>query len=119
MSKSRDQIESIQPSSSDESTAVSGQLSSQSARTDNTPTSTQTTKPVLPPMLSEEKKEFTTPPTTEKTRQHALVLKVALAYLRKTGMVKRYQVLSPDGETVLRLRYEFDLSQWTPDLDLK
>jgi hypothetical protein len=70
---------------------------------------------MLPPVLG----EFTTPPTTEKTRQHAMVLRVALSYLMRAGLVKQYKVLSQDGATVLKLRFEFDMSQWTNGLEPK
>jgi hypothetical protein len=116
MSKFKDQTGNTPQSSSGENTEVLERPSSPSARTDNTQTSTQTTSLPLPPMLSS---ELTTPPTTEKARQHALVLRVALSYFLKTGLVKRYKVLSPDGATVQKLRFEFDMSLWTHDLEPK
>jgi hypothetical protein len=48
-----------------------------------------------------------------------MVLRVALSYLMRAGLVKQYKVLSPDGATVLRLRFEFDMAQWTKDLHPK
>jgi hypothetical protein len=119
MSKSREVTGNTPQSSSGESTEVLERPSLQSAKRDNTQNSTPTTSPLLPPMLSNDQSAFTTPPTTEKTRQHALVFKVALSYLLKVGLVKRYKVLSPDGATVQRLRFEIDMTAWTQDLELK
>jgi hypothetical protein len=119
MYKSKDLIGDTQQSSLDESTGASVQPSLQLASSDNTPTSTQTTNQPLPPMLPDEQKDTTTPPTTEKSRQHAMVLRVALSYFLKTGLAKKYKVLSPDGATVLKIRYEFDMSKWTKDLEPK
>jgi hypothetical protein len=119
MSKFKDQTGSTPQSSSGESTEVLERPSSPSARTDNTQTSTQTTREPLTPMLPPVLGEFTTPPTTEKTRQHAMVLRVALSYLMRAGLVKQYKVLSQDGATVLKLRFEFDMSQWTNGLEPK
>jgi hypothetical protein len=119
MYKSKDRTESTPQSSLDESTEALVQPSLQSASSDNTLTSTQTTNQPLPPILPGEKSALTTPPTTEKSRQHAMVLRVALSYFLKTGLVKKYQVLSPDGATVQKIRYEFDMSKWTRDLEPK
>lgn len=119
MYKSKDQTEDTPQSFSGGSTEALVQPSLQSAKTDSMPTSTQTTNPPLPHMLSDAPEGLTTPPTTEKARQHAMVLKVALSYLLKTGLVKRFKVLSPDGTTVMKIRYEFDMSQWTDGLEPK
>jgi hypothetical protein len=119
MSRFKDQTGNTPPSSSGENTEVLERPSSLSVSTDNTQTSTQTTNQPLQPMLPPVLEGLTTPPTTEKTRQHAMVLRVALSYLMRAGLVKQYKVLSPDGATVLKLRFEFDLAQWTKDLHPK
>ena len=67
----------------------------------------------------------TTPVITEKTRQHAMFMRIALKALLKEGLIKRYEVRSkvePGSTTppkVQRIRYEFDLSLWTEELELK
>jgi hypothetical protein len=119
MSKFKDQTENTPPLSLDEKTEVKAPPSLRLASSDNTQTFTQTTSQPLVPMLPPALEGFTTPPTTEKTRQHAMVLRVALSYLMRAGLVKQYKVLSPDGAIVLKLRFEFDMSQWTKDLEPK
>ena len=125
MSKFKDQTGNTPPLSLDGNTGASAQPSSQSVSTDNTPPFTQTMSMPLPPMLSSENEgltTLTTPPTTEKTRQHAMLAKVALMQLEKAGLIKRYKVLLTGNEgltTVQRIRIEFDMSVWSEDLDLK
>jgi hypothetical protein len=126
MSKSKDQTENIPPSSSGESTGETAQPSSPSASTDNTQTFMQTTKP---PSLNTSQSgknglttpdnSLTTPQITEKCRQHAMLVKVALKVLLTAGLIKRYEVRAPDSTTVLKIRYEFDMSLWTEGLELK
>jgi hypothetical protein len=48
-----------------------------------------------------------------------MLVKVALNILVNAGLIKRYEVRSPDSTTVLKVRYEFDLTQWTEKLELK
>lgn len=126
MSKFKGQTENIQPSSSGESTEGKAQPSSQSANSDNTQNSIPITKPLSQNMLSVEQKELTTPanplttlPTTEKVRQHALVLKVALLFLLKTGLVKRYTVMEKDQKTIREIQIVFNPNTWTEDFNLK
>ena len=122
MSKFKDQIGNTPPLSLDGNTGASAQPFSPSVSSDNTLPSTQTMRTPLQPMLSSENEgltTLTTPPTTEKTRQHAMLVKVALMQLEKAGLIKRYKVLSRDGTTVQRIRIEFDMSDWSEDLDLK
>lgn len=119
MSKSKDQTESTLPLSSAENTEERAQPLSLSVKTDNTPTSTQSTNLPSSPMLSEEKQEPTTSITTEKARQHALVAKVALLYLLKIGLAKRFTVLSKESQEVKEIQIIFDPSIWTEGLDLK
>jgi hypothetical protein len=69
--------------------------------------------------LSTDKKGLTTLPTTEKTRQHAMLAKVALSQLEKAGLIKRFKVLSVDLTTVQRIRIEFDMSLWNDELELR
>lgn len=107
------------PLSSDVSTGAKAGRSKQSVSSDNTLTYMQTTKPPSLPMLSTDKKGSTTPLTTEKTRQHATLAKVALNQLEKAGLIKRFKVLSVDLTTVQKIRIEFDMSLWSDDLELK
>lgn len=116
MSKFKDQTGNTPQSSSGENTEVLERPSSPSARTDNTQTFTKSTSQPLPPTMPE---GITTPDNSLTTVRHALVLKAALSYLLKIGMVKRFKVLSPDGVIVLKIRYEFDMSQWTEGLEPK
>jgi hypothetical protein len=48
-----------------------------------------------------------------------MLAKVALNVLVSAGLIKRYEVRSPDLTTVLKIRYEFDMDRWTERLDLK
>ena len=119
MSKSKDQTEDTQPLSSEGKTEVKVQPSERSANSDNTQTSTQTSRKPLPDMLSDDHPGLTTVAITEKARQHAMLVRIALKVLLKAGLIKRYEVRSKDMTTVLRIRYEFDMFFWTEDLELK
>jgi len=118
-SKSKDQTEDIPPSFSAENTEDKVQPSEPLANSDNTQISTQTLQKPSRDMLSEGKKGSTTPATTEKTRDHALIAKVAIRQLEMAGLIRRFKVLSADSTTVQKIRIEFDLSWWTEDLDLR
>lgn len=122
-SKSKDPTENIPPLSSAESIGGLAQPSAPLARTDNTPTSTQTSQKSLPPTFPVETPSVTTPRTTpaptEKTRQHADIARVVLSQLEKAGLIKRFKVLSADLTTVQKIRIEFDASIWTEGLELK
>ena len=107
MSKYKEATENIQQLSSEESTEAQVQPSSPSAKTDNTKNSTKTTKKRLQHTV-----------TTEKVRQHALIMRVALLWLEKRGFLKRYKVLSKDGETQ-EIRIVLSPDVWTTGLDLK
>lgn len=119
MSKFKDQTGDTPPLSSGESTEAKGQPSEQSARADNTLASMQTLKRQSTDMLSSDHPAMTTVAITEKARQHAMLVKIALKILLNAGLIKRYEVRSPDTTTVLRIRYEFDMFFWTEDLELK
>lgn len=118
-SKSKALTANTLPLSSDVNTEAKAQPSKQSASSDNTLTYMQTTKPPSLPTSTTGKKDLTTPLTTEKARQHAMLAKVALAQLEKAGLIKRFKVLSVDLTTVQRIRIEFDMSLWTDELELK
>jgi len=122
-SKSRDLTENTPPLSFEEDTGAKAQPSKLSASSDNTPSSTPIMKTQSPDMLSTDKNDLTTPMTTlvttEKSRQHAVILKVALRQLEKAGLIKRFRVLSAGSTTVQKIRIEFDLSIWTEELELK
>lgn len=119
MYKSREVTGNTPQSSSAVNTGAKAQPSSRLAGTDNTPTSTQTTSLQSQPMLSPAPSGSTTLPTTEKARQHAMVVKVALLFLLKIGLVKRFTVLSEDRTTVKEIQVVFDPNVWTQDFDLK
>lgn len=122
MSKSKDQTDNTLPSSSGENTEAKAQPSSPLVSSDNTPVSTPTTRSPLPGTSRTDNTVYntlTTPRITEKTRQHAMLVRVALNILVSAGLIKRFEVRSPDSTTVQRIRYEFDMSFWTEGLDLK
>jgi len=122
MSKSKDPTENTLPLSSDESIEGKVPPSEPSASSENTPISTVTSKTPSAGMLSSAQPASTTLTTvaiTEKARQHAMLIKIALKVLLNAGLIKRFEVRSPDSTTVLRIRYEFDLALWTEELDLK
>lgn len=112
-----------QPLSLDGDTGVLAQPSLQSANSDNTPNSTQTTKMQSETTLTTELKGSdntpTTPKITEKLRQHAMLMRVALLQLEKTGLLKRYKVLSKDKATVKEIQVVFSPDLWTIGLRLK
>jgi hypothetical protein len=130
MSKSKDPTEDTRQSSSGESTGGKAQPSSPSAGADNTQTFMQTTKP---PSLNTSQSgksgsttadnTLTTPQITEKSRQHAMLVRVALKVLLNAGLIRRYEVQVKDPTTglttVREVRYGFDMSLWTEGLDLK
>jgi len=118
-SKSKEVTGNTPPSSSAENTEVLAQPSKQSASSDNTPNSTPILKKPSENTLTTGEKGLTTPPTTEKTRQHAMLAKVILHQLSKAGLIKRFRVLSAESGTVQKIRIEFDMSLWTEDLELK
>lgn len=118
-SKSREVIEDTRQSSSGESIGVLAQPSRQSARMDNTQTFTQTTPTLSKTMLSADNSGLTTLKITEKSRQHAEIVKVALSQLLKAGLMKRYRVLSADGTTLKEIQIVLDPTLWTEDFDLK
>lgn len=126
MSNSKDQIGNTLPSSSAESTAAKVEPSEPSARTDNTVNSMPTLKTQSTDTSQNDKSASTTVLSTtdnsqvmEKIHLHATLLRVALRILLKAGLTKRYKVLSEDRTTVLKIRYEFDMSQWTEEMELK
>ena len=128
ISKFKDLTENIQPLSSAGNTEALEPQSKPSASSDNTPPSTLTTKNLSGSMLSGENSALTTAATTvttpttvkitEKTRQHAIIAKVALLQLQKAGLLKRFAVLSEDETTVREIRLVLDPSFWTIDLNL-
>ena len=101
------------PLSSAGSTEAKGQPSKQSANSDNTPPSTQTSRKPSSNMLSTVKN------VSEKSRQHAAILRVVLSRLESDGLIKRFRVLSADRTTVKEVRIVFDLGLWTQELDLR
>lgn len=129
MSKSKDPTDNTPPSSSGESTEARVPPSSPSASTDSTQTFMQTTKPPSLNTLQNGKNglttpdnSLTTPQITEKSRQHAMLVKVALKVLLSAGLIRRYEVQTTVSEGVTRvtkIRYEFDMSLWTESLELK
>lgn len=110
------------PLSSAEGIAAKVPPSELSASSDNTLPSTQIMSQPSQPMLSADRKDLTTPPTTvkvtEKSRQHAMLAKVALKQLETAGLIRRFKVLSTDGQHPTKIRIEFDLTLWSEELDL-
>lgn len=111
-SKSREVTDNTPPLSLGESTEAKAQPSKPLASSDNTPPSTPTLKKQSAPMLSTAKS------VSEKSRQHAAILKVVLLRLEKAGLVRRFEVLSKTGE-LAEIQIVFDNSLWTKELDLK
>ena len=122
-SKFKALIDGIPPSYSDDDTGVLAQPSSPSVSSDNTQTSTEITKMRSETISTTGQKGSdntpTTPEITEKLRQHAMMMKVALSQLEKAGLCKRYKVLSKDGQTVKEIQVVFDPAIWTVGLNLK
>ena len=122
-SKFKDLTANTQPSFSGEGTEAKVQPSEPSARTESTPISTQTSPAPSMPTLPDAKPSVTTVPTTvvltERSRQHADLVKASLTQLEKAGLIRRFKVLSAVDNTPQKIRIEFDLSIWTEDLELK
>lgn len=123
MSKYKDQTENIPPLSSGAGTGAKAQPSKQLASSDNTPNYTQTTRmqseTTLTTGLKGADNSPTTPKITEKSLQHALIMRVALSQLEKAGLLKRYKVLSKDGTKTNEIQVVFDPELWTENLELK
>lgn len=119
ISKSREATDVILPFSSGASTEAPALPSEPSATAENTPTSTPTMSlpsgPILPAAA--------TPELSEKVRQHADLMRVALLQLEKAGLCKRYQVLSEpndEGQThVVEIQVAFPPEFWTTGLELR
>lgn len=125
-SKSKDLTESTQPSFSADGTVVPAQPSLPSASSESTPISMQTTKTPLPGTSNADNTASnsrttvpTTLPITEKSRQHAVIAKAALKMLERAGLIKRFKVLSEGSTTVTKIRFEFEMSIWSEELDLR
>jgi hypothetical protein len=110
--KYKAQTESTPLLSLDGNTEALARQSSQSPKTDNTQTSTQTTKAQSENTLKSD--------NSDKTIAHAMILRAALLSLEKTGLVKRLKVLSKTekGNAVIEIRVVFDPAVWTEDLKL-
>lgn len=126
MSKYKAQTGKTPLSSSEGNTEEKGQLLSPSAKTDNTRIYMQNTRRPSLNTSKSGKNALTTPdntPTTEKMYLHAKMAKTTLSILLSAGLIKRYEVQLTDSitglTTVTKIRYEFDLSLWTEDLELK
>jgi len=100
------------PLSSEGSIEASGRPYAQSVSSEHT----QDFTPSIP-KLSEPTKNGGT--TGEKLRQHAEIAKVALKWLERHGLIKRYVVLSKDRKTVKEIRLVLSPSFWTESLDLR
>lgn len=107
MYKSKDQTEDTRQSSSAGSTEAQAQPSEPLAKRDNTKTSTPSTKKQLQHIRID-----------DKVLQHAVIAKAALSYLLKSGLAKKYKVLSEDEKTVKEIQIVFDPALWTESLDL-
>jgi len=94
--------------SSEEKTVVLAQPSKPLANSESTLNSTPTTPKPSKVILS----------VSEKSRDHALLMKASLFQLRKAGLVKLFKVLSEDGKQTLEIQVVFDPSIWTENLEL-
>lgn len=110
-SKSKVVTENTQQLSSEGSIGAKVLPSRPLVSSDNTPVSTEILSKPFDNMLSTEKN------VSEKSRQHAALLKVLLSRLEKAGLIRRFKVLSKDG-TCKEIQIVFDNSIWTQDLDL-
>lgn len=126
MSNSKDLTENTLPLSSAGNTAAKAQPSEQLVSSENTQDSISILKKQSETTLTTGKDEAAAvlqqsdnTQISERIHLHATLLKVALKILLKAGLTKRYRVLSEDRTTVLKIRYEFDLSQWTEEMELK
>ena len=107
----KDQTGSTPQSLSGASTGEKVQPSARLARTDNTKPSTQTTK-----VLS---KGTRPDATTDKRILLSEIFKTTVTQLERHGLIKRYKVLSKDGERIKEIRIVLDPSIWTTEMDLK
>lgn len=116
MSKFKDPTEPTPPLSSDGKTEDLGQQSNQSVNTEQTNTSTQTLRD---PLQGTSKSE--TGDVPEKAIFHATLVRISLGILLRAKLIKRYDVHSKpeEGSKLLRIRYEFDLTNWTENLELR
>jgi len=126
MSKFKDQTENTPPSSLGGNTEVKVQPSKPLVETDNTQPSTQTLKMQSPNTSSSDKsglttvlQHSTTPPTVDQILLHSKLVRISLGILLRAGLVKRYEVREKETQKVLKVRYEFDMSQWSERLELK
>lgn len=101
--------EPTQPLSSVEKAAESEPPSKPSASSENIPNSTRTIRKSSTPTLHGS--------ISDKSRDHALLMKASLLQLKKAGLVKLLAVLSEDGQ-VKEMKAVFDPSIWTKNLEL-
>lgn len=111
-SKSKEAIDNTLQLSLDENIEAKVQPSKPLASSDNTQTSMQILNKPSPPMLSTVKN------VSEKSRQHSILLKVLLSNLESAGLIRRFKVLSKNGEW-METQIVFDNSLWDENLDLK
>lgn len=104
------------PLSSGSSTEAEARQSQPSAEGDNTKTFTPTITPRSKGTPPAGKHALT---TAEKNAQYAVLMRVLLSKLEKTGLIRRYKVLSKDGKSVKEIQVVFDNTFWTENLDLK
>ena len=100
-------------SSFEGSTEAKVRPSRQLVSSDNTPTSTKTSKPQSMITLT------TGQSVSEKSIQYSVLLKVVLSSLIKAGLVKKYRVLSSDKTVVKEYQLVFSPEIWTEMFDLK
>ena len=115
-SKFKAQIGNTPPLFSGENTGTSVRPYKPLVNLDNTPICTPISTKPYKPMLSIVKNVSE---ISEKSRQHAILLKVLLSRLEKVGLIRRYRVLSKDGVTLKEIQIVFSPDFWTETLDLK
>lgn len=115
ISKSKVQIGSTPPLFSGENIGALGQPSKPLVSSDTTVISMEILNNPSPTTFPAERREIE---ISEKSRQHSVLLKVLLSSLEKAGLLKRFKVLSKEGEW-METQVVFDNSIWEENLDLK
>ena len=99
--------------SSDVNTEAKAQPSKPLASSDNTPTSTKTSRSQSMITLTTGKS------VSEKHLQYSVLLKVVLSSLEAAGLLKKYRVLSKSTSVVKEITIVLDPAIWTENIELK
>ncbi len=112
-SKFKEATDNTQQLSSGASTEAKAQPSKLLASSDNTPTSTKTSR--SPSMIT----LTTGKSVSEKHLQYSVLLKVVLSSLEAAGLLKKYRVLSKGTSVVKEITIVLDPDIWTENIELK